>query len=603
MNFPYRLPTALIGAAATIVMVQPQVVALTAEQVNNIAKEITVLVREPNNSNQSGSGVIIGRDYNTNTYYVLTANHIVKDEVEYQIVTSDGKQHLASDSNIIRTTRFDLAILQFKSDQNYKVATLINYDLSNQFWHDTTPSNTNSGTPPNNHDWSNSIGAYSRNIIFVSGYFKDKNTQTIHSVSPGFLWNNDSAVVLSQEPLELGYELLYTNITTSGFSGGPVLDTNGRVIGIHGRSDGRADVQLGYSLGIPIYNIYQIVPQSITQKLKIENTLPTPLSQQEISSIQAFFKQVEVATGGPSGSDWLNRGNQLYRLGRYQAAIECFDKAIQLLPNSYQAWFSKGLVLSRSSQYQAAIEPLEKATQLKPDFYPAWFWLGLEKYNLGKYQEAIADYDKAIQIRPNLYQALRYRGDALQSLQRYEEALTNYNQVIQLKPNYHEAWFYRGVVLGYLANKEEAAKLYDQALGRYLDALQSTDQAINIRPDFSYSWHNRAGIINKLQEYPYEQYGQKILESLGSLQKYASNEQKQKIQTELNRLQQYTSPQDKIKFLVESKQKHLSMFLEESVASSDEALKYKQDDPGIWYKKGWALNQLQRYDEALVCFE
>ncbi|MEY3222365.1 MAG: hypothetical protein RLZZ203_1221, partial [Cyanobacteriota bacterium] len=39
-----------------------------------------------------------------------------------------------------------------------------------------------------------------------------------------------------------GYELVYSSITFGGMSGGPVLDSQGRVIGIHGRTEGEAAI-------------------------------------------------------------------------------------------------------------------------------------------------------------------------------------------------------------------------------------------------------------------------------------------------------------------------------------------------------------------------
>lgn len=54
-----------------------------------------------------------------------------------------------------------------------------------------------------------------------------------------------------------GYEILYSSQTQVGFSGGPILDAEGLVIGIHGRAEGYVDAagtqhRTGRALGIPI---------------------------------------------------------------------------------------------------------------------------------------------------------------------------------------------------------------------------------------------------------------------------------------------------------------------------------------------------------------
>jgi len=59
-----------------------------------------------------------------------------------------------------------------------------------------------------------------------------------------------------------GYELLYNNSTAPGMSGGPILDTKGLVIGIHGLAEGN-DVsgKVGINLGIPINFFFQEASQ------------------------------------------------------------------------------------------------------------------------------------------------------------------------------------------------------------------------------------------------------------------------------------------------------------------------------------------------------
>ena len=70
-----------------------------------------------------------------------------------------------------------------------------------------------------------------------------------------------------------GYALVYSNSTLPGMSGGPVLDPEGQLIGIHGRADTATKVQdqnlnpdiyvkSGFNLGIPINTFTTLAPKA-----------------------------------------------------------------------------------------------------------------------------------------------------------------------------------------------------------------------------------------------------------------------------------------------------------------------------------------------------
>ena len=83
--FPYRFPTVVV---TTLALLQPPVVvAQNIAEVNNIAKNITVKIMGDSN----GSGVIYARE--GNIYYVVTNQHVVPVDTEYQIQTHDGTIH------------------------------------------------------------------------------------------------------------------------------------------------------------------------------------------------------------------------------------------------------------------------------------------------------------------------------------------------------------------------------------------------------------------------------------------------------------------------------------------------------------------------------
>ncbi|MEM7590749.1 MAG: serine protease [Cyanobacteria bacterium P01_A01_bin.83] len=100
---------------------QPELSGIAA-QIKAIAEPITVRIET---SDENGSGIIVARQ--GETYYVLTAEHVVAKEQEYQIVTSDNKQYPLDYSQVKKIAGSDLAVVQFTSQQGYQVATLANY--------------------------------------------------------------------------------------------------------------------------------------------------------------------------------------------------------------------------------------------------------------------------------------------------------------------------------------------------------------------------------------------------------------------------------------------------------------------------------------------
>ena len=78
-----------------------------------------------------------------------------------------------------------------------------------------------------------------------------------------------------------------------------------------------------------------------------------------------FARALEVAeelvTVRGDARDWLSRGLVLGLLGRYEEALESFDKAIELDPNNALAWLNRGRALYALGRHQEALDLLFKA--------------------------------------------------------------------------------------------------------------------------------------------------------------------------------------------------------------------------------------------------
>jgi serine protease Do len=98
--------------------------ALTGEEVYKISHEVTVLISI--GDKPSGSGVIVAKS--DKTYYVLTANHVVDSEADFRVVTPDQKTYKVDYSKVKHLPGADLAVLEFTSEKEYKIAKLANSD-------------------------------------------------------------------------------------------------------------------------------------------------------------------------------------------------------------------------------------------------------------------------------------------------------------------------------------------------------------------------------------------------------------------------------------------------------------------------------------------
>ena len=98
-RFKVLLPALTVGTA--LVMVQPAQ-ALSGTEVNQIAKESTILVKGQN----PGSGVLVGKK--NDTYFVLTAEHVVATPDEYDIVAPDGTEYALNYQSVQKLPNVDL---------------------------------------------------------------------------------------------------------------------------------------------------------------------------------------------------------------------------------------------------------------------------------------------------------------------------------------------------------------------------------------------------------------------------------------------------------------------------------------------------------------
>jgi|GEM_PF-2480364 len=193
--------------------------AKSVRDVRKIARQITVKVVT---QGPAGSGVLIKK--NGSIYTVLTAAHVLKNSnpgEEAYATTYDGVTHLL-DTRLMRLgEEADIAIATFSSDNSYQVTNVGKFkslDILDE--------------------------------IYVSGFPLADQAISISTIT---LTRGEVASIGSFDD---GYGFSYTAVTKTGMSGGPVLDQEGQLIGVHGRAAGQRLEQIrikdGLNLGIPV---------------------------------------------------------------------------------------------------------------------------------------------------------------------------------------------------------------------------------------------------------------------------------------------------------------------------------------------------------------
>jgi Tfp pilus assembly protein PilF len=178
-------------------------------------------------------------------------------------------------------------------------------------------------------------------------------------------------------------------------------------------------------------------------------------------AIECYDKAIKLAP--ESVEAYNNKGTALYRLDKCIEAIECLDKAIELDTGDSRAYNNKGGVLAYLGKHQEAIVWYDKAIKKNPDDENAHNNKGLALYNLGKYQEAIEYFDKAMAINPDVANTHINKGNALYLLLNYQEAINCYDIALEKNSDDVDAYHNKGLALTYLFRFLEAAECFKNA--------------------------------------------------------------------------------------------------------------------------------------------
>jgi Flp pilus assembly protein TadD len=376
------LNAVLIGT--NMVLVQRVVEARPAVEVGQIAKAITLEIKEIK-SNNAGSGILLQRE--GDIYTVLTAGHVINQGFEFTLKTSDGQIHHSIPSSVkLAGIDLDLGILKFKSSNKYTLATI-------------GKSSTLQELSP----------------IYIAGF-----PESTYGIKAGTINITEGRVIgNATKGNATGYSLIYSNNTFRGMSGGPVLNEAGELVAIHGQGDrdgkeGEGE-KTGRNLGIVVERFVSVA-SSLGANLDRQPVLPQGLQL--------------------NASDYFLRGIGKAENGDFDGVIADYNQAISLNPKFANAHNNRALLkVDKLNDFQGALSDYNQAISLDPKSAIAYNNRGNLKDDMNDLQGALSDYNQAISLNPKRSETYYNRALLKNKLNDVQGALSDYNQAISLNPN------------------------------------------------------------------------------------------------------------------------------------------------------------------------
>jgi len=152
-----------------------------------------------------------------------------------------------------------------------------------------------------------------------------------------------------------------------------------------------------------------------------------------------------------SAESYKEKGNEEFKKGNYEKAIEYYTYACEIDPKNHIYYTNRSNCQAQLKKWDKSLKDAEKAIACKSDWEKGYYRKGLALFNLGRFQEAMDAYEQAIRLQPSnddfkkqfdlakkeLYkglseaEVLKLDGNALAKAGKFDEAIKMYTKAIE----------------------------------------------------------------------------------------------------------------------------------------------------------------------------
>lgn len=313
--------------------------------------------------NEEGGGV--GSGFFIDEKHAVTSWHVVSGAKSIKVATKE--KHEANARTVASLPRYDLALIEVDQGLGNGAAMVIRKEPARDL-----------------------------EKVYVCG----------NPEATSFVWS-DGSVGNALQKTEMGDLIQITAPISPGSSGGPVLDSDGKVIGII-----KCYLKSGQNLNFA-------VPVKYLENLFVEKD-----RGDQYSAILSLPEWRKFKSAAQDGDQDLSR----------KAISSIIEKTGQ---DGF--WRTEvGVVLFRNKLYEMAMEEFKKAVQINPGYAKAWANLGAAQLQLNRPEQAVESYKKALQTSGDEEQITLQAARAYEHCDKIEESEKLLKEAVLKHPEWQE---------------------------------------------------------------------------------------------------------------------------------------------------------------------
>lgn len=118
------------------------------------------------------------------------------------------------------------------------------------------------------------------------------------------------------------------------------------------------------------------------------------------------------------------QGIELMKLGDYAEAVEAFQQALEIYPNSEKIYSNLGIALGHDRRFDEAVNAFQQALEINPQNWETYNNLGIALGSQENYEQAIAAFQEAIDLNPDAPMSYHNLAVAYIKEEKWQEAIT-----------------------------------------------------------------------------------------------------------------------------------------------------------------------------------